>query len=141
MHDYAARNSGGSMSVQTDSLSPESHRKILVADDNRDSADSLAMLLQLGGHEVFVAYDGEDAIARAETCRPQVVLLDIGMPRLDGYAVAARLRGEPWGREMRLIALTGWGQEDDKARARNAGFDEHLTKPVDPDELERLLAG
>ena len=128
------------MSVQTDSPPADRLRKILVADDNRDSADSLAMLLQLGGYEVVVAYDGEAAIARAESCRPQVVLLDIGMPRLDGYAVAARLRCESWGRQMRLIALTGWGQEDDKARARKAGFDEHLTKPVDPEELERLIA-
>jgi CheY-like chemotaxis protein len=113
----------------------------LVADDNEDAADTLAMLLQLDGHEVRVAHDGRQALALAEAFRPHVALLDIGMPDLTGYAVAEALRREPWGSRIRLIALTGWGQESDRRRARAAGFDDHVTKPVDPGALEKLLNG
>jgi PAS domain S-box-containing protein len=113
--------------------------RILVVDDNRDSADSLAMLLRLTGHEVHVAHDGLEAVGGAEVFRPDVVLLDIGLPKLNGYEVARRIRRER-GDGVVLIALTGWGQEEDRARSKEAGFDHHLTKPVDLDALQELLA-
>jgi PAS domain S-box-containing protein len=115
-------------------------RRILVADDNQDAADSLAMLLELGGHEVRVAHDGRAALSVAQAFRPDIALLDIGMPHLNGYEVAQALRREPWGANMGLIALTGWGQETDRQRAIAAGFDRHLTKPVDTAALEALLS-
>jgi PAS domain S-box-containing protein len=115
-------------------------RRILVADDNRDAADSLALFLELAGHEVRVAHDGRAALSLAHTFRPDAVLLDIGMPQLDGYAVAKALRKESWGERIYLMALTGWGQEGDRQRAIDAGFDRHLTKPIDPDALQMLLA-
>ena len=114
-------------------------RRVLVADDNHDAADSLAMLLELGGHEVRVAHDGREALAIANAFRPEVALLDIAMPGMDGHEVARALRAEPWGRGVVLVALTGWGQHEDRHRALAAGFDHHLTEPVDPDVIERLL--
>jgi signal transduction histidine kinase/CheY-like chemotaxis protein len=113
--------------------------KILVADDNKDSARSLEIMLRLDGHEVQTANDGVEALEIAERFHPDVVLLDIGMPRLDGYATAHQLRQRPWASHVRLIALTGWGQDEDKRRAREAGFDFHLVKPVDPETLARAL--
>ena len=98
------------------------------------------MLLTLAHHEVRVAHSGRGAISAARAFRPDVALLDIGMPELDGYDVARALRQEPWGAGVRLVALTGWGQEDDKQRATDAGFDYHLTKPVDPETLELILS-
>jgi PAS domain S-box-containing protein len=115
-------------------------RRILVADDNQDAADSLAMILEMGGHEVRVARDGRAALSLAQTFRPDTALLDIGMPQLNGYEVAQALRQEPWGAGITLIALTGWGQESDRQKAIDAGFDRHLTKPIDPDALESLLS-
>jgi CheY-like chemotaxis protein len=115
-------------------------RRIVVADDNEDSARSFAMLLSFSGHEVRIAHDGVQALDTMREFRPDVAFLDIGMPQLSGYEVAERVRAEPWGREMKLIALTGWGQADDKVRARSAGFDRHLLKPVDPADVDRLLA-
>jgi PAS domain S-box-containing protein len=115
--------------------------RVLIADDNKDAADSLAILLGLAGHVVRVAHSGRSALAVANSFRPDVALLDIGMPELDGYEVAQHLRREPWGQSMRLIALTGWGQENDKRRAMEAGFDLHFTKPVDVDQVQALLAG
>jgi CheY-like chemotaxis protein/anti-sigma regulatory factor (Ser/Thr protein kinase) len=115
-------------------------RRILVADDNRDAADSLAEMLRLGGHEVHAAHDGLEAVEAAGWFRPEVAVLDIGMPRLNGYEAARRIREQPWGRAMTLVALTGWGQEEDRRRAAEAGFDHHLTKPVDPAALDTLLA-
>jgi signal transduction histidine kinase len=115
-------------------------RRILVADDNPDARESLAALLALSGHEVFRAQDGSDALQSAERHRPHVALLDIGMPLANGYEVARQIRGQPWGRNMVLIALTGWGQESDRRRSHEAGFNNHLTKPVDPDVLDELLA-
>jgi signal transduction histidine kinase len=115
-------------------------RRILVADDNPDARESLATLLSLNGHEVFRAEDGSAAWLTAERHRPDVALLDIGMPGANGYEVARRIRGEPWGRTMVLVALTGWGQESDRRRSHEAGFDSHLTKPVDPEVLDELLA-
>jgi PAS domain S-box-containing protein len=110
-------------------------RRVLVVDDNEDAAESLATLLRLSGHSVQVAYDGAGAIALAETAHPDVVVLDLGMPRMSGFEVARWLRRQPWGAGIRLIAVTGWGQEEDRRRSREAGFDRHLTKPVDPDDL------
>ncbi|MEP7245376.1 MAG: ATP-binding protein [Gammaproteobacteria bacterium] len=113
--------------------------KVLVADDNRDAADSLSILLQSDGHEVRKAYDGDGALEAAEVFRPDVALLDIGMPGLSGYEVAERIRAQPWGRDVTLIALTGWGQSQDKQRAVEAGFDHHVTKPVEPERLQALV--
>jgi signal transduction histidine kinase len=118
-----------------------SRRRILVADDNLDALESLATLLSLDGHEVYRARDGAEALEVAEQQRPEVALLDIGMPRADGYEVARRIRGAPWGRGITLVALTGWGQESDRRRSEEAGFDIHLTKPVDPKVVSDLLAG
>jgi signal transduction histidine kinase/ActR/RegA family two-component response regulator len=113
--------------------------KVLVADDNRDAADSLALLLEMNGHEVVVVHGGEDAVRMAGQAFPDAAILDIGMPDITGYEVARRIRAEPWGQHMFLIAVTGWGQKEDKARANSAGFDYHLTKPVDLDQIEKLL--
>jgi CheY-like chemotaxis protein len=114
--------------------------RILVADDSPDSADSLALLLKLMGNEVLTARDGQEAVDLAALYRPDVVLLDIGMPRLNGYDAARQIRQQPWGKGVLLIALSGWGQQEDKRRAQEAGFDHHLVKPVEPAALEKLLA-
>jgi PAS domain S-box-containing protein len=119
---------------------PSNRRRILVVDDNRDSATSLAMLLKLLGNETRTAHDGLEALDVAAAFRPDLIFLDIGMPRLNGYDTARRIRTQPWGRDTTLIALTGWGQEDDRRQSREAGFDSHITKPVDPDVLEKVLA-
>jgi signal transduction histidine kinase/ActR/RegA family two-component response regulator len=118
----------------------EARLKILVADDNRDAADTLATLLELSGHEVRVAYDGQSAVSVARVFQPQVAVLDIGMPKMDGYAVARLLREESWAASLRLVAATGWGDAQAREQAAGAGFDEHLTKPVGPEELQRVLA-
>jgi PAS domain S-box-containing protein len=136
---------GGQQLEETDTrrntAHPESRdrARVLVADDNPDSADSCAALLELWGHDVQVAYTGPQALALAESFRPQVLLLDIGMPGLNGYEVAERIRAHEWGQDMTLVAITGWGQADDKRRALAVGFDHHLTKPIDPESLEPLL--
>jgi signal transduction histidine kinase len=114
-------------------------RRILVADDNSDALESLATLLELSGHEVFSAANGALALESAERHLPEVALLDIGMPKLDGYEVARRIRAQPWGRRITLVALTGWGQESDRRRSGEAGFDSHLVKPLDLDKLTDLL--
>jgi PAS domain S-box-containing protein len=113
-------------------------RRVLVVDDNRDSADTLAELLRMMGNEVLVAHDGTGALACAPQFKPDVVLLDIGLPDVNGYDVARQLRSVPGMRQPRLIALTGWGQHEDKRRAAEAGFDDHWTKPVDPSRLQEL---
>jgi PAS domain S-box-containing protein len=113
--------------------------KILVVDDNRDAADSCALLMELSGHHIQTAYTGRRALELAETFGPHALLLDIGLPDLNGYQVAAKIREAPWGRGMYLIAVTGWGQEDDRRRAIEAGFDHHLTKPIAADTVESLL--
>lgn len=117
-----------------------SHR-ILIVDDNKDSADSLATLFKIRGHDTRTAYDGLEAVAKATMFRPNVVLLDIGLPKLNGYDACRRIREQSWDETMVMIALTGWGQEDDKRRSKEAGFNFHLVKPVEPDALENLLAG
>jgi len=117
-----------------------SPRRILVADDNEDSAESLALLLGAHGHEVQLAHDGESALAAAERFRPDVAFIDIGMPKRSGYEVAEELRQRPWTAGLRLIAVTGWGQDSDRKRAKDVGFDAHLVKPATPDVLLGLLA-
>ncbi|HTU67605.1 MAG TPA: ATP-binding protein [Steroidobacteraceae bacterium] len=119
---------------------PAAGKRVLVVDDNRDAAESLAMILQFAGHEVITAFDGAQALDRVRGFRPDVVLMDIGMPGMDGYEVARRMRADPALRGLTLVAITGWGQAKDKDRALGAGFDRHLTKPVDPAELDSLLA-
>jgi signal transduction histidine kinase len=113
--------------------------RVMVADDNRDAADSLAALFRLLGNEVRTAYDGLDAVQVAATYQPQLAVLDIGMPRLNGYEAARRIREQAQARRVVLVALTGWGQESDRSRAREAGFDRHLTKPVTPEALVDIL--
>ena len=113
--------------------------RILVADDNIDSAASWSTLIEENGHKVVTAHDGRAALELAEQFRPEVMLLDIGMPYMDGYEVAQRIRSRDWGREAVLIAVTGWGQAKDRAMAAAAGFDEHFTKPLDPSQLARML--
>ena len=115
-------------------------RRVLVVDDNADSADSLALLLRLKGYEVKVAYDGLGALHTAGSVHPEVVLLDIGLPGLDGYQVAGRLRRRRRTATALLLALTGYGREEDQLRSLEAGFDHHLTKPVDPQVIYDLLA-
>lgn len=116
-----------------------SHR-ILVVDDNRMAADSMAMLLELAGHEVHARYGGAEAISAAEELAPELVVLDIGMPDLDGYEVCRRIRQQSWGREIAVAALTGWGQDEDRRRTEAAGFDAHLVKPVAHKKLKELIA-
>ncbi len=116
-------------------------RRILVVDDNLASAQSLSMLLQLHGQTVQMAHDGIEALALAESFRPEVILLDIGLPRLNGYEVASQLRQQVWGKAIMLIAVTGWGQAADKQRAEEAGFDHHMVKPLRHNELMTILAG
>jgi DNA-binding response OmpR family regulator len=113
--------------------------RILVVDDNRDSADSLAMMLRIMGNEIRTAYDGEEAVAAAGEFRPDVVLLDIGLPKLNGYEACRHIREQPWSKSVVLIAMTGWGQEEDRRRSQEAGFDKHMVKPVDPQALMNLL--
>jgi CheY-like chemotaxis protein len=126
-------------SEDTSAAASPATRNVLIADDNRDAAESLAVLLRMDGHEVTVAYDGPQALALLTQVQPEVALLDIGMPGLNGYEVARRVRHGPLGRSITLIAVTGWGQDRDKAQAHQAGFDHHFTKPVDPERLSRLL--
>ena len=114
-------------------------RRILVVDDNRDSATTLALLLKTRGNETQTAYDGKAAVELAATFRPDIVLLDIGMPLLNGFEAAQKIRKQPWGKEMVLVALTGWGQEDDRKRSKEAGFNGHMIKPVDFVALTNLL--
>jgi len=123
----------------TDSQAPS--RRVLIVDDNEDAANSLAMILELGGHETASVYTATDALQRAAAFRPDVVLLDIGLPGMNGYEVAQKMRDLPGLRDIRLVAVTGYGRSDDRARARDAGFDDHLTKPVELAVLERTLAG
>jgi PAS domain S-box-containing protein len=124
---------------QEDQISAGSGRRILVVDDNRDSAMSMAMMLGLMGDEVRTARDGVEALEVAEAFRPQVILMDVGMPRLNGYDATRLIRGRPWGQSVTIIALTGWGQEDDRRKSDEAGCNGHLVKPVSLPELQKLL--
>ncbi|HEV7783979.1 MAG TPA: response regulator [Thermoanaerobaculia bacterium] len=117
----------------------EASLKVLVIEDNRDAAETLGDLLSLFGHETEIALSGPAGVETARSFRPEVVLCDIGLPGMDGYAVARSLRGEPATRSARLIALTGYDRKTDRQRTQEAGFDLHLVKPVEPLELKRLL--
>jgi CheY-like chemotaxis protein len=129
-------------------LSPEPHisqsllkpRRVLVVDDNRDAAESLGILLKLLGAEVHVAYSGAEALEALPAYRPDVAILDIGMPGMDGHEVARRIRQQPEFQKLTLIALTGWGQDRDRRQSHTAGFDYHLIKPADMDALQAVLA-
>jgi PAS domain S-box-containing protein len=125
--------------AQAEPDSSGTKQRILVVDDNVDSAASMAMMLELLGNEIRTAHDGLEAVALAEEFSPQVVLMDVGMPRLNGYEATRRIREQPWGREMVIIALTGWGQDGDRAKSEEAGCSGHLVKPVELAELEKLL--
>jgi CheY-like chemotaxis protein len=114
--------------------------RLLVVDDLRDNADSLAALLKVMGHEVATAYDGEGAIRMAAEFMPEIILLDIGMPQMNGLDACRFIRTQSWGQDMLLVATTGWGQENDRRRTEEAGFDHHLVKPVHPEALTALLA-
>jgi CheY-like chemotaxis protein len=121
-------------------FAPKSSLRILIVDDNRDSADSLSMMLKIMGNDTRTAYDGEEAVAVANEFRPAVILLDIGLPRLNGYEACRRIREQTKGKELVIIAQTGWGQDEDRQRTHQAGFDHHMVKPVDPQALMSLLA-
>ncbi len=123
----------GSQTMGTSSL------RVLIVDDNRDAADSLAMLLRITGNETRTAYDGPEALQVASEFRPDAVLLDIGLPKMDGHEVAQQIRREPWGQRICLIAVTGWSDETDREKSRAAGFDHHLVKPLDTAHLAQLL--
>jgi CheY-like chemotaxis protein len=114
-------------------------QRILVVDDNKDAADSLALLLRMMGHEVESAYDGQEAVGAMAAFEPSLVILDITMPKLNGHEVARRIREQPRGRNIVLVALTGWGREEDRRRSLEVGFDQHITKPVELADLEQLL--
>lgn len=140
--------SAGDGTLPANSMDPDTHPqalnaaslRIVVADDNIDSLESLAILLELYGHQVHMARTGREALSAAAQTHPSVVILDIGMPEMNGYEAAAQLREQPWASDLLLIALSGWGQEQDKQRAQGAGFDWHFTKPVDIDRLQAVLA-
>jgi CheY-like chemotaxis protein len=116
-----------------------SGRRVLVVDDNQDAADTLALLLELMGHQTRTAHDGLAALDAAAAFAPDVVLLDIGLPKMNGYDVCREMRKQPWGQRAYLVALTGWGQAEDQRRASEAGFDRHLVKPVEESVLQKLL--
>jgi len=126
---------------QQEPAAPKSSLRILIVDDSKDGADSLAMVLKMMGNDTRTAYDGKEGVELAEEFRPEVVLFDIGMPKLNGYEACRLIRKQPWGRKVIVIAVTGWGQEDDRQRSHDAGFDHHMVKPVDPQALMKMLAG
>ena len=130
---------GGDVEAGVDPLSADAGLKILVVDDNRDAADTCAMLLEALGHHVQTAYTGRQALELARAFRPHAMLLDIGLPDVDGYKLAAQVRATPRGRSTVLVAVTGWGQEEDRQRAAAAGFDQHLVKPISAETVETLL--
>jgi CheY-like chemotaxis protein len=114
-------------------------RRILIVDDNADNANSLAMMMRFLGHETALAYDGVEALETAETFHPDVILLDIGLPKLSGHDVARSIRARPWGKSVMLVALTGWGQDHDRRRSQEAGFDHHMVKPVEFEALRQIM--
>jgi PAS domain S-box-containing protein len=123
-----------------ETASQPSRRRVLVVDDNTDAAESLAAVLAIGGHDTRLAHDGVQAVEEARTFHPDVVFLDIGMPELDGHETARRIRAQPWGKDMVLVALTGWGQSEDRRRSKEAGFNHHLVKPADPVVVAKLIS-
>jgi PAS domain S-box-containing protein len=135
----AAAPGGASAANDENECTPGEAMRVLVVDDNNDAAESLAMMLNLCGIDARCAFDGAAGLALAEHWQPQAAIVDIGMPVLNGYELAERLRGQPWGRSMFLVACTGWGQDEDRMRARAAGFDLHVVKPVDPEIVRQAL--
>ncbi|HKP30403.1 MAG TPA: ATP-binding protein, partial [Gemmatimonadales bacterium] len=129
------------VSAPSPEVAVTSIRRILVADDIADNLDSMSLLLGLMGHKVWAAQDGAEAFALAEVHRPELVLLDLGMPRMDGYEACRRIREQPWSRDMMIVAVTGWGQKEDRRRTEEAGFDHHIVKPVDAAAVVSLLEG
>lgn len=115
-------------------------RRILIVDDNRDGAASLAMLLTVMGNDTRTARDGLQAVEQADAFRPEVIVLDIGLPKLNGYDACRHIREQAWAKDTLIVAATGWGQDEDRRRSKEAGFDHHLVKPVDAAELNRMLA-
>ena len=134
------RRAAGSGATDGASVPSGPRCKVVIADDNRDAADSLKLLLELSGHDAYVAYNGQQALDLGARERPRAFVLDVGMPDLTGYEVARHIRQQAWGRAALLLAVTGWGQDDDKEKARAAGFDYHFTKPVNPQQVEEALA-
>jgi DNA-binding response OmpR family regulator len=135
----------GGAGQPADSTGPEQRPpvpglRVLVVDDNRDGAASLAALLRLAGHEVSVCHDGEEAVTLAGRLRPKVILMDLGLPRMNGHQAARAIRSQSWSEGICLIALTGWGQEEARRESRESGFDYHLVKPTEPGQLFSLLA-
>jgi signal transduction histidine kinase/ActR/RegA family two-component response regulator len=128
-------------STEAELLPSSSRRRVLVVDDNKDAAVSLAMMLKLMGNEAKTAHDGLEALDVAAVYRPDLILLDIGMPKMNGYDTARQIRQHLWGKGVVLVALTGWGQDEDRRKSQDAGFDSHMTKPIEPAALEELLAG
>jgi CheY-like chemotaxis protein len=135
----AALDDGGSETAPAAALSA-ARRRILIVEDNLDTACALSTLLELSGHETQTVYEGATAIERAESFRPDVILLDIGLPGMSGYDVCRAIRARPWGQRMRIVALSGWGKENDRRRAAEAGFDDHLLKPAAPGAIATALA-
>ena len=129
----------GDLAPKSPSAPPDARRRILIVDDNRDFAESLAIILGSLGHDVRVANDGIEGLEEAQKFHPEIAFLDIGMPRLNGYDLATRLRHIPALARSLLVAVSGWGQESDRKRALDAGFDRHLMKPVEPNEIVALL--
>ena len=129
------------VTVQPAAASPEPRvaRRVLVVDDNADNAELLRILLEDEGHEAHTAHDGVEGLAAAERLRPDVVLMDLGLPRIDGFDACRRIREQPWGKQMLMIAITGWGQDVDRRKSREAGFDHHLVKPVDVRDVSALV--
>ena len=113
--------------------------KVMVVDDNRDSATSMSLLIEMLGHEVRTAFDGEEALALASNFQPAVVLMDLGMPRMDGYEACRRIRSQPWGKKMTVVAVSAWGEAEAPRRTTLAGFDAHFVKPVLPGLIARTL--
>ena len=139
--EQVQRTSSGSPVVPAETTPPATGSlRILLADDNRDACESLKMLLAIDGHEVRVAYDGESALATLAEFHPDIALLDIGMPKMNGYELATEIRRQPWSQDIQLVAVTGWGQSSDRQRALEAGFDAHFVKPVDFTELQAFCA-
>jgi CheY-like chemotaxis protein/two-component sensor histidine kinase len=128
-----------SMNASAGAAVAPASKRVLIVDDHSDGADMLGVLLSQAGHEIHLAHSGPEALELAKKIRPQVAVLDIGLPGMTGYEVAERLRREAWGQDINLIAVTGWGNDEDRRRAIAAGFDMHMTKPVDPEALRKLI--
>jgi CheY-like chemotaxis protein len=130
----------GSSPAEAESAPPPPRRRVLIVEDSADARESLRLLLELAGHVVETSEDGPSGLAKLQTFRPEIALIDLGLPGVDGYALARMARARPETRGIRLVALTGYGQAEDQRRALAAGFDLHVTKPVDPAALRDLLA-